>query len=623
MHEMIIRENTPQDLPPDVVRSNSRVEDQFDNLSVDLAIIRNRFEFGSEDNHNHNNHSSNIDKTTLQRSDSIHVRLQKYQSAVSGEKEMTDSDTDGPNSEPEEELKSGEKVVFSDLSSLKSQWETASSNGSKDEAEATRDELEELRKKLSLGRSESLKESYERAVKESNTESAANRSDAYVFDTSVKTVSIKEKFEKGFPENETENQRIERQKREREDEIQVLADSESASKEARNMFKQIDVSVTTAPTAQLNGHSNHTNGLSKKLTNGDVVKSGESNGEDLSIDSAQLLERFSYFENLPKEVPKEPQRHQITPPRDVTQVYENTIADNQNPNVIRSSDAIEDIPKVDTTKKMLDKFKALESQTDSQSNAPKPLKRITPPRDYNGENEHKPRETSPERDPNIIKSSLKNEENIEVEPEKARNLKAKFENWSAEVDRENKKNNGYDDEEEFIPHIDTTKNLRAKFEAIKDESKPIDKPKIRVNRFVCETSDNPLDVCYVCRTKLYPMEKLEFSGIRLHKNCFRCIKCKCNLRLDNFTITAEKLYCIPHFKQLFMERGNYDEGFGLEQHKNKWTNKCINNNDLIINNNNNNSHLICDVNANDAHIDYANQSVSDASDASDTELSVD
>jgi len=84
-------------------------------------------------------------------------------------------------------------------------------------------------------------------------------------------------------------------------------------------------------------------------------------------------------------------------------------------------------------------------------------------------------------------------------------------------------------------------------------------------------------------------------------------------RLDNFTITADKLYCIPHFKQLFMEKGNYDEGFGLEQHKDKWMNKCINNNDLIINNNNNNQ-LICDVNANDALIDYANQSVSDASD---------
>ena len=73
-----------------------------------------------------------------------------------------------------------------------------------------------------------------------------------------------------------------------------------------------------------------------------------------------------------------------------------------------------------------------------------------------------------------------------MEPEKARSLKAKFENWSAEIERQNSKNSGYDDEEEFIPHIDTTKNLRKKFEqAMKEENKPTEnKPKIRVNRFV-------------------------------------------------------------------------------------------------------------------------------------------
>lgn len=47
--------------------------------------------------------------------------------------------------------------------------------------------------------------------------------------------------------------------------------------------------------------------------------------------------------------------------------------------------------------------------------------------------------------------------------------------------------------------------------------------------------------------------------------------------MDNFTQHAEKLFCIPHFKQLFMEKGNYDEGFGLEQHKDKWSNKLTSN----------------------------------------------
>ncbi len=32
-------------------------------------------------------------------------------------------------------------------------------------------------------------------------------------------------------------------------------------------------------------------------------------------------------------------------------------------------------------------------------------------------------------------------------------------------------------------------------------------------------------------------------------------------------------YCKVHFKQLFKIKGNYDEGFGREQHKAKWGKK--------------------------------------------------
>ena len=34
-----------------------------------------------------------------------------------------------------------------------------------------------------------------------------------------------------------------------------------------------------------------------------------------------------------------------------------------------------------------------------------------------------------------------------------------------------------------------------------------------------------------------------------------------------------KIYCKVHFKQLFKMKGNYDEGFGREQHKSKWAKK--------------------------------------------------
>lgn len=82
-----------------------------------------------------------------------------------------------------------------------------------------------------------------------------------------------------------------------------------------------------------------------------------------------------------------------------------------------------------------------------------------------------------------VKSSYKTEDVIQVEPEKAKHLRAKFENWQTEIERENRKQ---DDENDFVPlERDTTKNLRAMFESIQNETnKPIDKPRPRVNRFV-------------------------------------------------------------------------------------------------------------------------------------------
>lgn len=50
----------------------------------------------------------------------------------------------------------------------------------------------------------------------------------------------------------------------------------------------------------------------------------------------------------------------------------------------------------------------------------------------------------------------------------------------------------------------------------------------------------------------------------------------CSNRMDSFTLNNGKLYCIPHFKQLFITRGNYDEGFGVDPHKNKWATNSSN-----------------------------------------------
>lgn len=43
--------------------------------------------------------------------------------------------------------------------------------------------------------------------------------------------------------------------------------------------------------------------------------------------------------------------------------------------------------------------------------------------------------------------------------------------------------------------------------------------------------------------------------------------------LGNYASLHGKIYCKPHFKQLFKSKGNYDEGFGHKQHKELWISK--------------------------------------------------
>jgi hypothetical protein len=50
----------------------------------------------------------------------------------------------------------------------------------------------------------------------------------------------------------------------------------------------------------------------------------------------------------------------------------------------------------------------------------------------------------------------------------------------------------------------------------------------------------------------------------------QCAACSQPLRPSNFAANQGVYYCLPHFKQKFKEKGNYDEGFGRQQHKDKW-----------------------------------------------------
>lgn len=69
------------------------------------------------------------------------------------------------------------------------------------------------------------------------------------------------------------------------------------------------------------------------------------------------------------------------------------------------------------------------------------------------------------------------------------------------------------------------------------------------------------------------MELLIADKQSFHKSCFRCEHCRGKLSLGNYASLHGRMYCKPHYKQLFKSKGNYDEGFGQTPHKELWSNK--------------------------------------------------
>ncbi|XP_057218637.1 LIM domain and actin-binding protein 1 isoform X2 [Triplophysa rosa] len=81
--------------------------------------------------------------------------------------------------------------------------------------------------------------------------------------------------------------------------------------------------------------------------------------------------------------------------------------------------------------------------------------------------------------------------------------------------------------------------------------------------------------CVSCQKTVYPLEKIIADQQIYHKTCFCCAFCSTKLRLGTYASLNGKIYCKPHFSQLFKSKGNYDEGFGHRPHKELWTARTI------------------------------------------------
>ncbi|XP_050525644.1 uncharacterized protein LOC126896709 isoform X4 [Daktulosphaira vitifoliae] len=468
-------------------------------------------------------------------------------------------------------------MSFDKMDSVKRNWEMR-----KEEIkEEHKQEIQNIRSKLFLGKQGKMKQMYEQAVAES--ERTGVKRDVNI-NKSDKAKVIKEKFEKGETLKDENEEEDENNKINQDDEMSVF--EAGISKKSRSHFMELDANVAKSMQSPPISNTKKEFTPSKPITpmytrqvSEDVVKSSD-RIEDVTVETADVSSKFKFFETY-KPPPAPKKQFRITPPREGQTKGESPERDiYRDPNVVRSEDPVDeaaDLVKSNTTTKMLSLFRQLEVAKQDVPEGLKPLKRFTPPPDYKessgteSESEEvsdsEEEESSCSETNDVVKSSMKIEDEFLKNAQnaaKAKSLKEKFEHWEPDKHSMNNAVTMLDSEQESI---ESTKSLRARFESLKAEQ-PVEKPKPKVNRFV-QQSDS-IVLCESCEKKVYPLEKVEIEGRPFHRTCFKCTQCQCVLRMDTFTWNNNRLYCLPHFKRLFISKGNYDEGFGGDQHKKKW-----------------------------------------------------
>ncbi|XP_015118481.1 xin actin-binding repeat-containing protein 2 isoform X9 [Diachasma alloeum] len=611
--EMIIRENQPKELPPNVVRASDKPDLGLEELSS--LNVKSRFQVFEKSDTEKNEIERSPSQVAVKRSPSILSKLAKFQAkgmdigvadeSLNGipyeETSESEEDEDEEEETEESEIVKSKRTTrerpmsFSKMDDMKNRWEVTSQQGRKEsQREARKEEIAGIRSRLFMGKQGKMKEMYQQAV--ATSEKVTKINPAEEIQNSTHARSIKERFERGEPivadEDETDN----KPKVEKPDEEVIAA---GISRKSRSLFLELDATAakTGRPVTPVNSKTpteaprRARDAFMGRQVSDDVIRSTDTTAE-IQVETSDITNKFKFFETY-SEPEKMRKQFRITPPRD-GQVKVNSPEREiyRDPDVIRADDRVDEIVHTDTARKMLSIFRQMEEKATKEDlpDGPKPLKCFTPPpedkyarptaSDSEEEEEDEGEESGSdeERDPNYVRASDKVEDEFLKQAQnaaKAKTLRAKFEQW----ERTDGKTTSHHVAEMDLAQtadgeqqsIESARSLRARFESL--GSQPAEAPraaKVKVNRFV-EIQTACTDVCESCEKKVYPLEKVETNNKIFHKHCFRCLQCNCVLRMDTFTLNNGKLYCIPHFKQLFIARGNYDEGFGVDPHKNKWS----------------------------------------------------
>ncbi|KRF85370.1 F-actin-monooxygenase MICAL3 isoform X2 [Drosophila virilis] len=523
--ELIIRESQPTELPPDVVRASDKPDLGLDELHQ--LNVRSRFELfeNVEQNKLKEEQLQAQQRPVIKRSTSV---LTKYRlNSAEIENNCSDSgDESGEENEDADLIRSKRStqkerpVGLGDaMNDIKTRFEKGTMQSKEERREERKQEIQNIRSRLFMGKQAKIKEMYQQAVAESEhgITSVGKQPDIQIEGAAAR--SIKERFENGAIFNVKGNNVEPTDCNNHSSGLSEDADVfESAiSKKSRSIFKELEANSVSNSNNQIKFQKQRPVALSKCTSQSqvcenadlDVVKCDDK-PEDVKIATDELSQKFKFFETYrPKG--SEKRQFRITPPREgVVKMpspdSDSGQADDRKLNLSFDENVLQ---KTQTTSTMLNKFREMEQNTFKKAEcySPKPLKCFTPPPEdrrvhydkSNSEEEGDEDEDEDEYesddeaeiDKEILALSSSNGDEALKEAQsaaRAKQLRAKFEKWQAnEIKRE--LIDGYVDiysqQVSDDSTIESAKTIRERFENMRNlERNSSNGPRYQVNRFV-------------------------------------------------------------------------------------------------------------------------------------------
>lgn len=509
--ELIIRENQPIKLPPDVAKASDKPSLGLDELQE--LNLRSKFKVFENGYEEHNNNLRERQDIAITHSKSIQSTLTKFHGLGIPNSELTklddknsDNNSDGDGDmnfmclkkEIERETPVGLGEAMNDIRSKFEQGDLMAKEGRREER---KQEIQNIRSRLFLGKQAKIKEMYKLAVAESEqpVTSVGKTPDICAIKP---TQEIKNRFENGevYKDSKILSSEVSCGIHEDADVFES-----GISKASRNIFMKLDANIKSG----LSNHVQYTlpdkkyqihNQKVQENSDVEIVKS-DSKPEEVKVATEELSKKFKFFETYsPAENKKRIFR--MTPPREGVVMFPPPDSEtNQQISTTLFNDNI--LQKTKTTSTILNKFREMEEQkmSDQQKKKnPKPLKCFTPPPEIS--HQFIRSDTEEESDSDYEQNS-ENDEESEINPSnsyyndkalleaqsvaRAKQLRAKFEKWQNNEIEQEIKEGRIDVYSQLISNesIESAKAIRERFENMKKSETAMENPsKTQIKRFV-------------------------------------------------------------------------------------------------------------------------------------------